>query len=279
MNNYEPRFMTRDLPYPTHFESLLTLIILHGGTILEQIDTNNNNDNNHKNKKENENFNNNNNNDNNNSNSNSNSNKNNENYKSNNNTITMSSSDLSCRSLVEEESCSRDTPSKGFRLKKVIFHEVQIREFDQILGDNPAVSDGVPVALAWEFQEEYNMDIDIYECTRGPERRYSRRKLMISPLKRIQTLIAAGYSPEQIGEAIVNVQMAQTKRLESVSDTGWNGPLDFMNGAVETTGAAFRAINKKSRRGSKILLGSVTAAMGGMKIKIPKRKSISTPAC
>lgn len=45
------------------------------------------------------------------------------------------------------KSCMKDltkerTPSQEFQLKKVIFDEIEVREYPIIMGDNPAVSEG-----------------------------------------------------------------------------------------------------------------------------------------
>lgn len=133
-------------------------------------------------------------------------------------------------------------------------------------------SSGAPVAIDWDFDNEYQLSIDMYEFTREPMRRRGRRKLMLSSKRRLQRLIDAGYTAVEIGEAIVEVDRAKSMRLDSVQGSDWNGTLDNLTGAVKFTG---RGILKVGRRGSKIL----TAAVEGMKIKLPKRKSITNPAC
>jgi len=164
---------------------------------------------------------------------------------------------------------SSSSPAKYYELKKVFFHEVEIREYPQVLGDNPSVSDGAPVAIAWEFQSQYNVNIDVYEMTRAPMRRKGRRRLLISSKRRLHSLIEAGYTAESIGTAIVAVDKARSERLESVRSA-----LD---------GLTFRsAILKAGRKGSKMLLGGVSAAVSGIKmsnIKLPRRKSMINPAC
>ncbi len=50
--------------------------------------------------------------------------------------------------MYKLKSCLKDptklhkTASQEFELKKVIFDGVEVREYPQILGDNPAVSEG-----------------------------------------------------------------------------------------------------------------------------------------
>jgi len=55
---------------------------------------------------------------------------------------------VSERSIRPRKSCLRDstkpkTPSQEYALKKVFFDEIEVREYPQILGDNPAVTEGM----------------------------------------------------------------------------------------------------------------------------------------
>jgi len=180
------------------------------------------------------------------------------------------------------KSCLKDptrmgkTLSQEYNLKRVIFDDVEVREYPQILGDNPAVSEGVPLTIMWNYQNRYNMSVDLFEATRKPLRRNGRKNLLLSPMWRLQTLVAAGYTFQVIGEKIVEVDQARALRLESVADAGWNGPIDVLSERFQTTGAA---IIKVGKRGSRILLGPLTAPFRGLKIKQPKQKSITNPAC
>jgi hypothetical protein len=61
--------------------------------------------------------------------------------------------------------------------KKVSFDEIEFLEFLTILGDNPAVSAGAPVALGNDLHRRSMMDIDFYERNRGKRR--NRKKLVL----------------------------------------------------------------------------------------------------
>lgn len=188
----------------------------------------------------------------------------------------------SVRSIIKGGSSSRemtesktDSESEDFGIKKVYFDQIYIREYPIILGDNPAVSEGAPVTIGWDCMDEYEVNLSMYEYTKGPMRR-TRKKLMLSSKKRTRFLVEAGYSPMEIGDAIVDVEKAKLERLRSVQAFGWNGRKELLSGVVETSGAALRGV---ARRGSKILLKSVAAAVSAIKIKHPKRSSFSPPAC
>jgi hypothetical protein len=70
------------------------------------------------------------------------------------------------------------------RKTKVVFDEVEILEFNRILGDNPGVSAGAPIALGDKLQNTITLNVDIYETTRG--RRKSRKKLSLPVQERAQ---------------------------------------------------------------------------------------------
>jgi hypothetical protein len=72
------------------------------------------------------------------------------------------------------------SPSKP----KVAFDEVEILEFNYILGDNPGVSSGAPIALGDELKSSITLEVDYYEKTRG--KRKSRKKLSIPVHERAQ---------------------------------------------------------------------------------------------
>lgn len=155
------------------------------------------------------------------------------------------------------KSCMKDltkerTPSQEFQLKKVIFDEIGVREYAIILGDNPAVSEGVPLTIPWKYHSSYSMDIDLFERIRSPARRRGRKQLMISSMRRVQGLVDAGYSLEEIGETIVKVDRVKNLRLESATESGWK-------------------IGK--------MFGGLQAKFNGLKIKQPRRKSVTNPAC
>merc|ERR1719375_1771202 len=83
------------------------------------------------------------------------------------------------RGSIVRQSCFRSArrrASQEFDLKKVIFDECNIIEFSQVLGDNPSVTTGAPIAIGGDVQDQYTININIYEHTRKPLRRKSRKK-------------------------------------------------------------------------------------------------------
>uniref|UniRef100_A0A7S3L534 Uncharacterized protein n=1 Tax=Amphora coffeiformis TaxID=265554 RepID=A0A7S3L534_9STRA len=59
-----------------------------------------------------------------------------------------------------------DNPRRGIQLK-----DIEIREYERTLGDNPSCSSGPPVAISWEYYPEpLKLSIEEYEDTRPPRR-------------------------------------------------------------------------------------------------------------
>lgn len=61
--------------------------------------------------------------------------------------------------------------------RKVRFHEIQFREYEQTIGDNPCVSYGPPISLDWNYEQTQSMDVEEYEANRG-RRRGMREMIM-----------------------------------------------------------------------------------------------------
>lgn len=70
----------------------------------------------------------------------------------------------------------------------VSFGSVNVREYERIIGDNPAVSAGVPIGLGWSYSNYLEVDVDIYESSvRKPGPR-TRRDFFLTPQNRISIL-------------------------------------------------------------------------------------------
>ena len=64
----------------------------------------------------------------------------------------------------------------------VKFQNIQIRNYEMTLGDNPAVSYGPPVSLGWEYYEVGTMPLEDYEESRGARRKASQ--MLMNPMYR-----------------------------------------------------------------------------------------------
>ena len=66
------------------------------------------------------------------------------------------------------------------RRKKVIFDTIEIHEHPYELGDNPSVSDGVPLTISWHCQSKIVFELDYYEIYRPSSERKSKQNLRLS---------------------------------------------------------------------------------------------------
>eukprot|EP00538_Stauroneis_constricta_P009180 CAMPEP_0119546396 /NCGR_PEP_ID=MMETSP1352-20130426/842_1 /TAXON_ID=265584 /ORGANISM="Stauroneis constricta, Strain CCMP1120" /LENGTH=190 /DNA_ID=CAMNT_0007591099 /DNA_START=63 /DNA_END=635 /DNA_ORIENTATION=- len=172
-----------------------------------------------------------------------------------------------------------DTLSSTY--KKVGFDTIEIYEFPYILGDNPSVSAGAPIALGPDLLNYETMELDVYEYSQSKMRKErksssssssqssssssssSRRKNMILPVqKRAQLLLSQGYSIESIASATLEADTISKERNMSVSKQKWDG----VNEMSERFGRFFR--KSVSRRNS--LTGSGSSSMTP-----PKKQSIA----
>ena len=75
--------------------------------------------------------------------------------------------------------------------KTVRFQSVSVRIYNQILGDHPFCSSGLPIALGWTFSEVDPIDIDTYEKYRKRRRdnliltSHQRHEIVLQSLNRM----------------------------------------------------------------------------------------------
>ena len=93
----------------------------------------------------------------------------------------------------------------------VSFSSIQIREYDQTIGDHPNVSFGPPISLDWNYQVLDAITLDDYEDNRG--RRRSFPQLMMNHYTRKNVLMHNfGYSEDDLKKAQKDVERAKLQR-------------------------------------------------------------------
>ncbi len=89
----------------------------------------------------------------------------------------------------------------GRELRRVSFHEVKIRKYPMIVGDNPACQMGAPVTLDWGFEELPPLDLDDFEAMRSLTRRRKLHHLLLNYFQRRRILAGMGFTEEEIKHA------------------------------------------------------------------------------
>lgn len=93
----------------------------------------------------------------------------------------------------------------------VVFHEVQIRCYEQTIGDNPSVSYGPPISLDWAYEEVEPINLDEYENSRGPRR--NTRQMMLNYYNRKNLLTwRFGATEEEMKAAEKEVKKIKSQR-------------------------------------------------------------------
>ena len=83
-------------------------------------------------------------------------------------------------SLTSLISCNSTRSSSS----KVSFCNVEIRQYNQTVGDNPSCSSGCPISLDWEYDKEITkMSLDLFESYRDGQRRAMHEMKLPSSLR------------------------------------------------------------------------------------------------
>jgi len=105
---------------------------------------------------------------------------------------------------------------------RVQFSNVNLREYEICLGDNPAVQRGAPISLDWNYNEtEFCYSIEDFEksehcsVTYQPKSTDHMFSFRHSSLERLHLLKKLGYSRRDIKEAMENVQRVRKQRFQT----------------------------------------------------------------
>jgi hypothetical protein len=116
-----------------------------------------------------------------------------------------------------DATCSTIKPKKKHRVQ---FSNIEMRFYNRILGDNPAVEYGPPIQLDWSYNDQniFLTSIDEYETHRLPRR--TRRQLAMSEGTRWNLMIHQfGYTHDEITECANKVKKIKKQREKSKMTT------------------------------------------------------------
>jgi hypothetical protein len=85
------------------------------------------------------------------------------------------------------DSTIRSTANRTSGPTRVTFHQVELRFYDQTLGDHPGTIYGPPISLDWNYQEAEPLHVNEYERYRG--RRRIKQQLILDYYSRRNTLM------------------------------------------------------------------------------------------
>ncbi|KAL7549919.1 hypothetical protein ACHAWF_013172 [Thalassiosira exigua] len=128
--------------------------------------------------------------------------------------------------------------------KEVKFHEVEIREYPRILGDNPSTSSGPPIGIGWRYRPEdaVVVDLDLYE-RRAEGTRRTKADLIIPADVRVDMLREVGYSRCEISGAVRTARKAKERRRSALN----NPKFDSLLEGIETVKCGVKGMISRRR--------------------------------
>lgn len=116
--------------------------------------------------------------------------------------------------VVAATPCSKVHATESSKVRRLRFHQVTIREYPRVLGDNVCMM-GVPISISWEHQGEKVYDLEEYEEACSHTRR-TQTELKIPSSHRNTLLRETGYSAKEIQEAIKRSNITRNQRKRTV---------------------------------------------------------------
>jgi len=116
------------------------------------------------------------------------------------------------------------------RESKVVFSTVEVRQYERILGDNPAVSYGPPLSIGWKHYEDRTIcvTVDEYEYYHGTCEDLS--DMVLTRYEREVVLFDLGYDEREIAKTIRQNYKLKKNRRQTVN----NLPIMSVEQAVES---------------------------------------------
>jgi hypothetical protein len=88
-----------------------------------------------------------------------------------------------------------------------------------VLGDNPSVSVGPPLAMGWKAVQSESLDLEDYETSRPPRRQ--KRDLIIPKTMRVSWLRDAGYARTELTEVEDEIKLIKKYRQKNAHKGLW----------------------------------------------------------
>lgn len=123
-------------------------------------------------------------------------------------------------------------PSNASNERRIKFTCVEIRYYEQILSDNPAVTSGPPVGLGWKYRiMKKDMSVDAWEHRQRPNRRYLTA-LIITRHERTSLLYDLGYSQKNIALVVRDVLKIKNKRKQTYNNLRFQNMEEMMESTI-----------------------------------------------
>jgi len=113
----------------------------------------------------------------------------------------------------------KDTTKSRSTFQYVVkFTDITVREYPQILGQNPGCSNGPSLSIGWEYRELPALPVRDFEKLRSHFRH--SKQLLLSREQREKRLRRIGYSAAEIAEAVRRDNKSRAQRRQTVTTMG-----------------------------------------------------------
>ena len=122
------------------------------------------------------------------------------------------------KSNIPPSSGVEEVGTREDKTRSVLFGDVRVLEFTFEVGDNPAVTDGCPMALGWDLQKSTEYDVDCYEHLRPSGSRRTGKTLRIPANERTKILLEQGHSLQEIAAttlAALEIKDSREMRIQN----------------------------------------------------------------
>ena len=122
------------------------------------------------------------------------------------------------RKMAHEIEVPLVVPAQASDGRKIGFSHVEVRYYEQILADNPAVTTGPPIGIGWKYRiMKKDMSVDAWEHRQSPHRRYLTA-LVVTRHDRTNILYDIGYNQKQIAVAVREVLRVKNNRKQTYNN-------------------------------------------------------------
>mmetsp|Transcript_15955 Transcript_15955/g.39113 ORF Transcript_15955/g.39113 Transcript_15955/m.39113 type:complete len:560 (+) Transcript_15955:110-1789(+) len=161
---------------------------------------------------------------------------------------------------------SKESGRGKSKRKAVRFNDIQIRDYERTVGDNPSCSSGPPICIGWAHGSTRFVNIDNYEDSRSARR--TQKKLVLNRQNREALLAYWDVPVNEIVEAIRGNVRVKNQRRQTVTNLG---KVEKLEEAFESATRKLKKTLLLRRKGGKLKGYPVhsriapTPAMGAMK--------------
>lgn len=114
----------------------------------------------------------------------------------------------------------------------VTFDRLEIRKYPIVVGDNPAVTSGVPLTIGWDHDENSMaiVSVEEYENSRPPRR--CNDELILPKSKRENMMIASGHPRSELTKAVRETIRVKNSRRRTINNLYMENYDEFVESAT-----------------------------------------------